>query len=156
MFLQEELLDDLDLQPFAFGSEARGDVDKRFDDILALLQLGATLVGLGFALGLLGRREVRAVAVILAGVIGRRASFARGARLASLAGLALGAFRTGLTGFAPGAGLALRTRGVGEAEFGQHLLELVEQGADFLVCFGCEGAQCLGEQGEGLARVGLR
>ena len=49
----------------------------------------------------------------------------------------------------------MRARGVGEAEFGQHLLELVEQGADFLV-LRRERAEGLGEEAEGDAWVGFR
>ena len=66
MLLQQELLDDLDLQPFAFGREAGGDVDERVDDVLALLELASALVGLDLALRLLGGGEVRGVPVILA------------------------------------------------------------------------------------------
>ena len=156
MFLQQEFLNDLDLQPFARGGEAGRDVDERVDDILALLQLGPSLIGLGFALGLLGGGEVRAVAVILAGIVLGRAGFARGAWFAGLAGFALGAFRTGLPGFAPWAGLALRARSVRETKVREHLIKLVEQGADFLVRLRQERTQGLGEQAEGLARIGLR
>jgi hypothetical protein len=49
----------------------------------------------------------------------------------------------------------LRARGVGEAEVRQHLLELIEQAGGFLVGLGQDGAQRLGEEGEGLTRVGL-
>ena len=53
----------------------------------------------------------------------------------------MGALRPG---FAAGAGFALRARGVGEAEFGQHLLELVQQRSDLLVGLGRERAEGLG------------